>query len=169
MLIFIDTEFTGLNQIKPDLISIGLVDETGREFYAEMQPATYQSQLSEWTRDNVVCHLQGGKHVQTLEQIRGRIVPWITSIQDRAMVVSDYPDADFGLLKPLLLSWPKNLSKTPMFFSPWSAGSNKQPALTKIMDDYFTLERPRHHALHDANALRLAMMAALKSGWTPPV
>jgi hypothetical protein len=36
MLIFLDIEFTGLDQAKPDLISIGLVAEAGREFYAEL-------------------------------------------------------------------------------------------------------------------------------------
>ena len=99
MLIFLDTEFTGLDQIKPDLISLALVDETGREFYAELPPASYQVQLTEWTHNNVVCHLQGGKHIQTLEQIRGRLVPWITAAQDRALIITDCPDSDFTLAK----------------------------------------------------------------------
>ena len=33
MLVFLDTEFTSF--VRPDLISIGLVAEEGREFYAE--------------------------------------------------------------------------------------------------------------------------------------
>lgn len=167
VLIFLDTEFTGLNQIKPDLVSIGLVDETGREFYAELPPATYQVQLSEWTHNNVVPHLWGGKYIQRLDQIRGRLLPWITEIQDKAMIVTDCPDADFELLKPLLLTWPKNLAKFPMFFSSWSMGDNKQPALEKIMQSHFTPECPQHHALHDAHALRLGMQYALESGWMP--
>ncbi len=167
MLIFCDTEFSGLDQIKPDLISIALVDETGREFYAELPPATYQVQLSEWTHNNVVCHLWDGKYVQTLEQIRGRIVPWIEAAQDKAMIVTDCPNADFTLLKPLLLQWPKNLAKFPMIFDSWSMGDSKQPALQKVIDSYFSAERPQHHALHDAHALRLGMMHALESGWLP--
>ena len=167
MLVFLDTEFTGLDQIKPDLISIALVDETGRDFYVELPPSTYQVQLSEWAHNNVVCHLQGGKHIQTLEQIRGRLLPWVTSIQDKAMIVTDCPDADFTLLKPLLPVWPKNLAKFPMMFSSWSMGDNKQPALEKFMMSYFTPERPQHHALHDAHALRLGMKHALESGWMP--
>ena len=167
MLIFIDTEFTGLDQIKPDLISIALVDETGREFYAELPPASYQVQLSEWTHNNVVCHLQGGKHIQTLEQIRGRLAPWITAAQDRALIVTDCPDADFPLLKRVLLEWPKNLAKEAMHFSSWSMGDNKQPALEKLMAQYHSPERPKHHALHDAHALRLGMQHALESGWLP--
>ena len=41
MILFLDTEFTGLDQAKPDLISIALVDEAGREFYAELPPSHY--------------------------------------------------------------------------------------------------------------------------------
>jgi hypothetical protein len=48
MLIFLDTEFTGLDQAKPDLVSIGLVDETGREFYAELPEAHWTVQCNEW-------------------------------------------------------------------------------------------------------------------------
>ena len=167
MLIFLDTEFTGLDQIKPDLISIALVDETGREFYAELPPATYQVQLSEWAHDNVVCHLRGGKYIQTMEQIRGRILPWITATREKTMIVTDCPDADFTLLKRVLLDWPKNLAKEPMLFTSWSMGGNKQPALEKRMSEYFTQEQPRHHALNDAHALRLGMLYALESGWLP--
>lgn len=37
LLLFIDTEFTGLNQRWPRLISIGLVsDDGGRTFYADL-------------------------------------------------------------------------------------------------------------------------------------
>lgn len=167
MLMFIDTEFTGLDQIKPDLISIALVDEDGRAFYAELPPASYQVQLTEWTHNHVVCHLQGGKHIQTLEQIRGRLAPWITAARDRAQIVSDCPDADFSLLKRVLLEWPKNLAKEAMLFNSWSMGDNKQPALEALMMQYFTPERPQHHALHDAQALRLGMMHALERGWLP--
>jgi hypothetical protein len=81
-----------------------------------LPPSTYQAQLSEWTRDNVVCHLEGGKHVQTREQIRGRLLPWITAVQNKAMIVTDCPDADFTLLKPLQSIWPKNLAKIPDVF-----------------------------------------------------
>ena len=167
MLIFIDTEFTGLDQIKPDLISIALVDETGREFYAELPPTSYQVQISEWTHNNVVCHLQGGKHIQSLERIRGRLVPWIAAVRDRSQIVTDCPDADFRLLKRVLVEWPKNLAKEALLFNSWSIGDNKQPALEALMARYFTRERPQHHALHDAHALRLGMLHALGRGWLP--
>ena len=167
MLIFLDTEFTGLDQIKPALVSIALVDETGREFYAELPPATYQAKASDWVRENVIYHLWGGKYIQSLENIRGRMLPWIAATQDKAMIVSDCPDSDFTFLKQVLLIWPKNLAKNAMHFSSWSMGDEQQPALEAFMAGYFTPERPQHHALYDAHALRLGMMHALERGWLP--
>ncbi len=38
MLIFLDTEFTGL--LNPELLSLGLVTLDGREFYAELDLTT---------------------------------------------------------------------------------------------------------------------------------
>jgi DNA polymerase III epsilon subunit-like protein len=47
MLICLDTEFTGLNPAKPDLISIALVDATGREFYAELPEENWTVECNE--------------------------------------------------------------------------------------------------------------------------
>ncbi|HZW14448.1 MAG TPA: hypothetical protein VFF81_14810 [Noviherbaspirillum sp.] len=46
-------------------------------------------------------------------------------------------------------------------------GDEQQPALRKMMDDYHTSQRPRHHALHDAHSLRLAFRHAVEHGWRP--
>lgn len=166
MLIFLDTEFTGLDQIKPDLISIALVDETGREFYAELPPAHYAVQCNEWVHFNVLPHLWGGGHVQSVACIRERLAVWIESIRDPAMIVTDCPDADFTLLKQLLPEWPKNLATDPILFNAWSMGDDWQPALEKRMSSYHTCDRPAHHALHDAHSLRLGLLFSLENGWS---
>lgn len=60
MKIFFDTEFTGLRK-DTTLISIGLIDEEGRTFYAEFNdydPAHIRN--NEWIYDNVIRHLQWG-------------------------------------------------------------------------------------------------------------
>lgn len=167
MLLFLDTEFTGLDQIKPDLISIALVDETGREFYAELPADHYAVQCNEWVHFNVLPHLWGGDHVQSVACIRERLTVWIESFRNPAMIVTDCPDADFTLLKRLLPEWPQNLAKYPMLFSAWSMGDDRQPALAELMKNYHTPERPEHHALHDAHSLRLGLMYALENGWRP--
>lgn len=55
MKVFFDCEFTGLHQ-KTTLISIGLVAEDGRSFYAELDDYN-QSQVDEWIRENVIANL----------------------------------------------------------------------------------------------------------------
>lgn len=53
--IFFDTEFTGLHQ-KTTLISIGLISECGKTFYAELTDYA-QSQVDGWLQENVIDKL----------------------------------------------------------------------------------------------------------------
>ena len=168
MLLFLDTEFTGLDQPKPDLISIALVDETGRDFYAELPESNWTVQCNEWVHFNVVPHLWRGDYVHSAAVIGERITAWIESMAEKAVIITDYPDVDFfAQLRPLLSRWPKNLHSWPMQFSAWSMGDAMQPVLQNRLDDYHSPERPAHHALHDAHALRLCMMFARERGWHP--
>lgn len=52
MNLFFDTEFTGLHQ-NTTLISIGIVSECGKTFYAECLDFD-ESQVNEWIRENVL-------------------------------------------------------------------------------------------------------------------
>lgn len=51
MKLFFDTEFTGLHK-DTTLISLGMVDEDGRTFYAEFNDYD-KSQCDEWIQKNV--------------------------------------------------------------------------------------------------------------------
>ena len=55
MKIFFDTEFTGLHQ-ETTLISIGLVAENGRQFYAEFTDYD-EDQIDDWLQENVIDNL----------------------------------------------------------------------------------------------------------------
>lgn len=55
MKVFFDTEFTGLHQ-ETTLISIGMIAENGKMFYAEFNDYD-QNQVASWLRDNVICNL----------------------------------------------------------------------------------------------------------------
>lgn len=55
MKVFLDTEFTGLHQ-HTTLISIGLIDEQGKMFYAELNNYNI-NQVDEWIEENVIKHL----------------------------------------------------------------------------------------------------------------
>lgn len=59
MKIFFDTEFTGLHK-NTTLISIGLVDENDRTFYAEFSDYD-ESQCDEWIHENVIKYLKWSK------------------------------------------------------------------------------------------------------------
>lgn len=56
MKIFFDTEFTGLHRYTT-LISIGLISENQRTFYAEFNDYDNR-QINDWLRQNVLPHLQ---------------------------------------------------------------------------------------------------------------
>lgn len=62
MKIFFDTEFTGLHK-NTTLISIGMVDENGRTFYAEFSDYD-KSQCDNWIKDNVIYNLKFIKSAQ---------------------------------------------------------------------------------------------------------
>ena len=55
MKIFLDTEFTGLHQYT-SLLSIGLVDEDGRTFYAEVSDYDF-TQMNDWLLNNIMSHM----------------------------------------------------------------------------------------------------------------
>ena len=53
--IFLDTEFTGLHK-QTTLISIGLISECGKTFYAELTDYD-RTQIDEWLLENVIDNL----------------------------------------------------------------------------------------------------------------
>lgn len=98
MKIFFDTEFTGLHK-DTTLISIGLVDENGRTFYAEFSDFN-NSQCDEWIYENVIKHLRLGTyehygfHNNNTEAfgnkkfIKEKLADWLSQY-DGAELVSD--------------------------------------------------------------------------------
>lgn len=56
MKVFFDTEFTGLHK-NTTLISIGMISEDGRTFYAELNDYD-ESLVDDWVKDNVISHMK---------------------------------------------------------------------------------------------------------------
>jgi len=54
--VFFDTEFTGLHQ-NTTLISIGLISDCGKTFYAELNDFD-KTQINEWLQENVINNLR---------------------------------------------------------------------------------------------------------------
>ena len=106
---WIDTEFIA----KPftiDLVSIGLVAEDGREFYAESSEADW-SKASRWTLENVRPQLDG--HARSLEDISNSLRNF-TDGDERPVFWGYFPAYDwvgfvglFGGLEELPFHYPQ--------------------------------------------------------------
>ena len=152
MIVFLDTEFTGLNQRRPRLISIGLVSECGREFYAEMPMESYYKNCATWTTENVLPLLECGDRIMQPDMLHQRIRQWFLDM-GAVQIATDAPAFDFTFLREVLYPWSENVDKKPIWFD-MSNG-----LLDQAYQSYFTEDKPQHHALNDALALRHAWLA----------
>jgi hypothetical protein len=158
MLVFLDTEFTDFIQI--DLISIGLVAEDGREFYAERNDYRRED-CSSFVIVEVLPLLNrvpGAKCSSA--HLSFRLREWFASLEEPVTLVFDYP-SDWELLAEalrgdLLAELPANLSETLLIGHDVVSDGNFKEAY----EGSFGRDWPRHHALADARALRNGYM-----GW----
>lgn len=97
MKVYFDTEFTGLHK-NTTLISIGCVDENGREFYAELSDYD-KSQCNEWIEKNVISKLLG-QNIGTKDEVAKRLAEWLSSY-DSVELVSDVCHYDVVLFNDL--------------------------------------------------------------------
>ncbi len=109
MKIYFDTEFTGLTK-NTTLISIGLVDETGKSFYGELTSFN-RSMCDDWIRKNVLANLTYGRslkdkmlehQVYGSKALVGEVLKEWLSKYDEIQFVSDVSHYDFVLLIDLL-------------------------------------------------------------------
>lgn len=157
MIVFADTEFTGLDQRSPGLISIGLVTEDRQTFYAELPPATYIDAATPWVHENVLPLLEGGEAVMQPDELRPRLAAWLGGL-GVVRIACDSKDYDFAFLRAILSSWPTNLAPTPLTLQfNVDRGTRFARAIEKA---YSTGKLRQHHALDDAKANRLGWMAA---------
>ena len=84
MKIFFDTEFTGLHQ-NTSLISIGLISEDGKEFYAEVSDFD-KLQVNEWLEESVIKNLY--------------VKQWIEEETKNFTVIEKKPSKEFLETKP---------------------------------------------------------------------
>lgn len=162
-LIFFDTEFSSLDLVNPDLISIGLVTESGEEFYAELPSTEWRRTASSFVIQNIVPLLQGGVYEMPYNTLSAKLIAWIRK-HGEAQLVTDAPEYDFDLIRPLLeKDWPTNLIRTPIRFNSGTVGVQNWDLYFKTRNGYFNQERPMHHALVDAKALREAWWALTSS------
>lgn len=154
MLIFLDTEFTDF--VDSDLISIGLVDELGREFYAELTDYR-QEACSDFVHEVVRPLLK--QHKDRVEgtqwEVARALGKWLKPYeQDTATVCYDY-NLDWYLMADLLRMLPEedqpNFLRTRMIW-----GDLDQQAIEYYWAEADAFGHQQHHALYDARGNKYA-------------
>ena len=151
MLIFLDTEFT--NFARPDLISLALVSEDGREFYAERTDYR-KDDCSDFVRETVLPLLGRvlGAACSRPELTR-RVRQWFEALPEPATIVFDY-ERDWLLLADAYLGSehqkpPANVGETLHL----DRFAITHPIFERAQNLNYTQDWPPHHALADAWAL----------------
>lgn len=179
MNLFFDTEFTGLHK-DTTLVSIGIVAENGKKFYAES--ADYdESQCDDWIKENVLAHtilarnetlaarlgadedttvVLGGK-----EDIRHELFEWLKQF-DEVQFVSDVCHYDMVLLIDIFgtaFDLPKNVSAVCHDISQDIArhyGISDREAFDKSREDIVAelcggfIAGDKHNSLYDAEIIK---------------
>lgn len=87
--LFFDTEFTSLSD-DARLISIGVIDETGRGmFYAECSDTFAVDDCSQFCRRVVLPLLEGGDAQMPLTELRTRLTTWLGAFDDNVVLICD--------------------------------------------------------------------------------
>jgi hypothetical protein len=164
--IFLDTEFTGLNQ-SAQLISIALVRDDGHWFYAEF--TDYDAGLlSEWHRRNVTPHLYfNGKQAPPeapdgcvmmqgdAAEITAALRPWLDALGP-VEIWADVPAFDWVLFCELFggaLNLPGNIFYIPFDFATLLRVFRLDPDADRLALSGLPADTPRHNALADARML----------------
>lgn len=156
MKLFLDTEFTDFPESECDLISIGLVAEDGREFYAELTDYR-QEACSDFVKQVVLPLL--GKHKDTIKgnkyQVAKHLVEWLEPYQHGECVVCFDYNTDWYLMRDMLVLLPEDM--LPDFLTT----KNIWGDIDKMAIDYYWLEADclghvPHQALWDARGNRYA-------------
>lgn len=146
MKIWFDTEFIeDGNTI--DLISIGMVREDGAEYYAETDQ-WIPGKASQWVKDNVIVHLQGGDAIRPRDVIAREIEEFAGEKPEFWGYYADYDWVVlcwlFGTMMQLPDDWPMYCRDIKQLCD--SVGNPKLPEQGK----------GEHHALADARWNRIA-------------
>ena len=158
MLLFLDTEFTGLGQPDPKLISIALVPADGRTpFYAELVEGEgwTRNDCAEFVLLNVLPILKGDEYSVTRAELRERLLVWLECLPRSVRAACD-SDIDFHFLKQVLSScWPEKLDQRYFDLRPMVETGVYHYAVQR----FYTTDKPMHNALADAQAYRRGWMA----------
>lgn len=163
MLIFLDTEFTGLSHPAHarKLLSLALVAEDGSaEWYAELD-GWELADCDPWMQRHVVPLLTGPS--LSRDSARASLQDWFAA-RPRSVQAACDSAIDWRFLLGLLVDLPSNLAAQRHDLAPLIDAATYNNTLTA----YISKEHPEHHALHDARAYRLGWLAWMDSRRSMP-
>jgi len=159
-LIFLDTEFSDF--INTELISIGLVSQDDRHFYAELPVDA--ARCNDFVRGVVLPQLGKDSDAQcTLEKLNVRLRTWLEQFKsDEPLIVCFDYSGDWALFSYALFD------EVPS----WIRGANVNGYLNALRNEIFWMDSKleRHHALNDAMALKASFVLgrAERADWLSP-
>lgn len=179
MNLFFDTEFSGLHK-NTTLISIGIVAENGKKFYAEFSDYD-ESQCDDWIQRNVIAHtiLDGNEALAarlgedksttvvlgSKEDIRHELTEWMKQF-GKVQFVSDVCHYDMVLLIDIFgtaFDLPGNVSAVCYDINQEIArhyGISDREAFDKSREDIVSelcggfIAGDKHNALYDAEVIK---------------
>lgn len=154
MIVHFDTEFTTLH-LRARLISIGLVSDDGREFYAELTDTYEHKHCSEFVRDTVLPLLDGGEAERDSYQLVMDLGAWLENFDEPVTMCCDSIEYDwswFTSIFTLKSTWPVNVDHRPMLLE------LPMQIQVAVVEEAFENGFRRHHALDDAKANRLGWL-----------
>ena len=177
--IFFDCEFTGLHQ-NTTLISIGMVTDDNRYFYAELVDYD-KSQLNDWLMKNVIANLRYGERLEneyqhgvyirrvvgdgddyslTLQcdktKLRRELDKWLAQFGE-VKIISDCLAYDWVLFCEIFggaMNLPKNIYYIPFDLSTMFYEKGIDPDIDREKFADFKSKYCKHNSLHDAGVIR---------------
>ncbi|WP_018604849.1 3'-5' exoribonuclease [Uliginosibacterium gangwonense] len=159
LVVFLDCEFTDFIQI--DLISIGLVCEDGREFYAERTDFSLE-ECSDFVSAAVLPLLGSDSEARmSREELTTRLHTWLAALP--AFMIACDSNHDRDLLVDALDYQPVN--NLVGWINLNSLAPEEHAVFQHEAARYHDLpDHPWHHALHDARAHRVGWLATKTQG-----
>ena len=171
--IFFDTEFTGLHQ-NTTLISIGLISECGKTFYAEFTDYD-ENQIDNWLQENVINNLKfNNKELQNQstipfltegfnytgfgnkETIKNYLTEWLKQFKE-IEIWSDCLSYDWVLFNQIFghaFNIPKNVYYIPFDICTLFQVKGIDPDISREQFSEMTEASKKHNALWDAKVIK---------------
>lgn len=157
MNVFLDTTFTDFRDC--ELISIALVSEDGvHQFYAERSDFLL-ARCSNWALANILPMLASSSSTRmTRSALSQALWSWFETLPAPAIIHFDY-STDWCLLAEALLGHGRQSIPATIAATQSIAALKQETVFSDAMSRYFAHSPHRHHALTEAQALRVGWMA----------